>query len=81
MQSVSSIHAGSSEKDILRGLLESGSASAMRVALFVVGGRGRMAVRKHYGNTRAASGDDFSKAVIRSLAEDEASVPGANSKR
>jgi hypothetical protein len=36
VQAVSSIHAGSTQKEILRGLLDAGSAYAARVALFVV---------------------------------------------
>ena len=38
VQSVSSIHAGSTQKEILRSLLEAGSAYAARLALFVVKG-------------------------------------------
>ena len=37
-QSVASIHAGSTQKEILRGLLDAGSSYASRVALFVVKG-------------------------------------------
>jgi hypothetical protein len=36
VQAISSIHAGSTQKEILRGLLDAGSAYASRVALFVV---------------------------------------------
>jgi hypothetical protein len=36
VQAISSIHAGSTQKEILRGLLDAGSAYAARVALFVV---------------------------------------------
>ena len=36
VQAISSIHAGSTQKEILRGLLDVGSAYATRVALFVV---------------------------------------------
>lgn len=38
VQSVSTIHAGSTQKEILRALLDAGSAHAARVALFVVKG-------------------------------------------
>jgi hypothetical protein len=43
--------------------------------------KSRSTFQKRYGNTAAASGDYFSKEVIRSLAEDDASVLGANFKR
>lgn len=42
--------------------------------------KSRATFQKRYGNTAAASGDYFSKEVIRSLAEDDASVLGANFK-
>ena len=38
VQSVASIHAGSTQKEILRALLEAGSAYGSRIALFVVKG-------------------------------------------
>jgi hypothetical protein len=43
--------------------------------------KSRATFQKRYGNTAAASGEYFSKEVIRSLAEDDASVLGANFKR
>lgn len=43
--------------------------------------KSRTTFQKRYGNTAAASGDYFSKEVIRSLAEEDASVLGANFKR
>ena len=43
--------------------------------------KSRATFQKRYGNTAAASGDYFSKEVIRSLAEEDASVLGANFKR
>ena len=43
--------------------------------------KSRTTFQKRYGNTAAASGDYFSKEVIRSLAEDDASVLGVNFKR
>jgi hypothetical protein len=36
IQAIASIHAGSTQKEILRALLDAGSACAARVALFVV---------------------------------------------
>jgi hypothetical protein len=43
--------------------------------------KSRATFQKRYGNTAAASGDYFSKEVIRSLAEDDASVLGPNFKK
>lgn len=40
--------------------------------------KSRATFQKRYGNTAAASGDYFSKEVVRSLAEDDMSVMGAN---
>lgn len=40
--------------------------------------KSRSTFQKRYGNTAAASGDYFQKEVIRSLAEDDLSVLGAN---
>jgi hypothetical protein len=40
--------------------------------------KSRGTFQKRYGNTVAASGDYFQKEVIRSLAEDDLSVMGAN---
>jgi hypothetical protein len=40
--------------------------------------KSRATFQKRYGNTAAASGDYFQKEVVRSLAEDDASVMGAN---
>ena len=43
--------------------------------------KSRSTFQKRYGNTPAASGDYFQKEVIRSLAEDDLSVMGANFKK
>jgi hypothetical protein len=43
--------------------------------------KSRSTFQKRYGNTVAASGDYFQKEVIRSLAEDDLSVMGANFKK
>lgn len=43
--------------------------------------KSRSTFQKRYGNTAAASGDYFSKEVVRSLAEDDLSVMGANFKK
>jgi hypothetical protein len=40
--------------------------------------KSRSTFQKRYGNTVAASGDYFQKEVVRSLAEDDYSVMGAN---
>ena len=40
--------------------------------------KSRATFQKRYGNTAAASGDYFSREVVRSLAEDDMSVMGAN---
>ena len=40
--------------------------------------KSRVTFQKRYGNTAAASGDYFQKEVLRSLAEDDLSVMGAN---
>jgi len=40
--------------------------------------KSRATYQKRYGNTAAASGEYFQKEVVRSLAEDDASVMGAN---
>jgi hypothetical protein len=40
--------------------------------------KSRSTFQKRYGNTTAASGDYFQKEVVRSLAEDDYSVMGAN---
>ncbi len=40
--------------------------------------KSRSTFQKRYGNTAAASGDYFQKEVVRSLAEDDTSVMGAN---
>jgi hypothetical protein len=40
--------------------------------------KSRSTFQKRYGNTAAASGDYFQKEVVRSLAEDDYSVMGAN---
>jgi hypothetical protein len=40
--------------------------------------KSRSTFQKRYGNTAAASGDYFQKEVVRSLAEDDASIMGAN---
>jgi len=40
--------------------------------------KSRSTYQKRYGNTAAASGDYFQKEVVRSLAEDDVSVMGAN---
>jgi hypothetical protein len=40
--------------------------------------KSRSTFQKRYGNTAAASGDYFQKEVVRSLAEDDLSVMGAN---
>ncbi|HYM76332.1 MAG TPA: GAF domain-containing protein [Candidatus Dormibacteraeota bacterium] len=40
--------------------------------------KSRSTFQKRYGNTVAASGDYFQREVVRSLAEDDASVMGAN---
>jgi hypothetical protein len=43
--------------------------------------KSRSTFQKRYGNTAAASGDYFQKEVVRSLAEDDDSVMGANFRR
>lgn len=43
--------------------------------------KSRSTFQKRYGNTPAATGDYFQKEVIRSLAEDDLSVMGANFKK
>ena len=43
--------------------------------------KSRSSYQKRYGNTVAASGDYFQREVIRSLAEEDVSVMGANFKR
>ena len=43
--------------------------------------KSRATYRKRYGNTAAASGDYFSNELIRSLAEDDSSLMGANFRR
>ncbi len=43
--------------------------------------KSRVTFQKRYGNTPAASGDYFQKEVLRSLAEDDLSVMGANFRR
>jgi len=43
--------------------------------------KSRVTFQKRYGNTAAASGDYFQKEVLRSLAEDDLSVMGANFRR
>lgn len=43
--------------------------------------KSRSTFQKRYGNTAAASGDYFQKEVVRSLAEDDYSVMGANFRR
>src|SRR5579863_1815909 len=43
--------------------------------------KSRATFQKRYGNTAAASGDYFQKEVLRSLAEDDLSVLGANFKK
>ncbi len=43
--------------------------------------KSRATFQKRYGNTAAASGDYFQKEVLRSLAEDDLSVMGANFKK
>jgi hypothetical protein len=43
--------------------------------------KSRTTFQKRYGNTVAASGDYFQKEVVRSLAEDDLSVMGANFKK
>ena len=43
--------------------------------------KSRSTFQKRYGNTAAASGDYFQKEVLRSLAEDDLSVMGANFRR
>ena len=43
--------------------------------------KSRATFQKRYGNTAAASADYFSREVIRSLAEDDASVLGSNFKK
>src|SRR5579863_2045225 len=43
--------------------------------------KSRATFQKRYGNTAAASGDYFQKEVVRSLAEDDLSVMGANFKK
>jgi hypothetical protein len=40
--------------------------------------KSRVTFHKRYGNTAAAAGDYFQKEVVRSLAEDDWSVMGAN---
>jgi hypothetical protein len=40
--------------------------------------KSRSTFQKRYGNSAAASGDYFQKEVVRSLAEDDYSVMGAN---
>jgi hypothetical protein len=43
--------------------------------------KSRVTFHKRYGNTAAASGDYFQKEVLRSLADDDLSVMGANFRR
>lgn len=43
--------------------------------------KSRSTYQKRYGNTAAASGEYFQQEIVRSLAEDDASVMGANFKR
>ncbi len=43
--------------------------------------KSRATFQKRYGNTAAATGDYFQKEVVRSLAEDDLSVMGANFKK
>jgi hypothetical protein len=43
--------------------------------------KSRASYQKRYGNTVAASGDYFQKEVVRSLAEEDASLMGANFRR
>jgi len=43
--------------------------------------KSRSSYQKRYGNTIAASGDYFQKEVVRSLAEEDASLMGANFRR
>jgi hypothetical protein len=43
--------------------------------------KSRSTYQKRYGNTAAASGEYFQQELVRSLAEDDASVMGANFKR
>ena len=43
--------------------------------------KSRSTYTKRYGNTAAASGDYFSQEVVRSLAEDDTSIMGANFRR
>ena len=43
--------------------------------------KSRSTYQKRYGNTAAASGEYFQQEVVRSLAEDDASVMGANFRR
>src|ERR1051326_2176237 len=43
--------------------------------------KSRTTFQKRYGSTAAASGDYFQKEVLRSLAEDDLSVMGANFRR
>src|SRR5205807_6156486 len=43
--------------------------------------KSRSTYQKRYGNTAAASGEYFHQELVRSLAEDDASVMGANFKR
>ena len=40
--------------------------------------KSRSTFQKRYGNTAAASGDYFQREVLRSLADDDTSVMGAN---
>src|SRR6266576_524179 len=43
--------------------------------------KSRATYRKRYGNTAAASGDYFDNELVRSLAEDDSSIMGANFRR
>ena len=43
--------------------------------------KSRITYQKRYGNTVAASGDYFNSEVVRSLAEDDSSIMGANFRR
>jgi len=43
--------------------------------------KSRATYKKRYGNTAAASGDYFNQELIRSLAEDDSSIMGANFRR
>jgi hypothetical protein len=43
--------------------------------------KSRATYRKRYGNTAAASGDYFNNELVRSLAEDDSSIMGANFRR